>query len=131
MDEAAKRQVKAWFAKAEEDLYTAKRLVSDEYFPVGIVCFHCQQCAEKYLKGLLVAKGINVAKSHDLVYLLELVQDRQLFDEIFDHVEVLTDYSVEPRYPSEDADIPPFEAHEAVKSAEAVKLAVLKRVDLS
>ena len=30
------------------------------------VCFHCQQCAEKYLKALLQELGQPIAKTHDL-----------------------------------------------------------------
>jgi HEPN domain-containing protein len=34
------------------------------------VCFHCQQCAEKYLKGLMEESGLIVPKTHDLDALL-------------------------------------------------------------
>jgi HEPN domain-containing protein len=34
------------------------------------VCFHCQQCAEKYLKGLMEELGLAVPKTHYLALLL-------------------------------------------------------------
>ena len=37
------------------------------------VCFHAQQCAEKYLKARLQDLGIIVPKTHDLTQLLELL----------------------------------------------------------
>jgi HEPN domain-containing protein len=37
------------------------------------ICFHAQQCAEKYLKARLAEAGVSVAKTHDLVTLLEQV----------------------------------------------------------
>ena len=127
MEEEVDRQVRVWFAKGEEDLYTAKRLVTDEYFPVGIVCFHCQQCAEKYLKGLLVHLGANFSKSHDLIYLLEVSKDRQLIQTLHDDADLLTGYAIEPRYAGEDSDLPITAAHDAIRCAEAVKAAVLEK----
>jgi HEPN domain-containing protein len=32
-------------------------------------CFHSQQCAEKYLKAILVAKDVEFPKTHDLLIL--------------------------------------------------------------
>jgi HEPN domain-containing protein len=34
-------------------------------------CFHCQQCAEKYLKGRLNQAGLQFSKTHDLAALLK------------------------------------------------------------
>jgi HEPN domain-containing protein len=35
------------------------------------ICFHAQQCAEKYLKALLEGQIIVFRKTHDLVELLD------------------------------------------------------------
>ena len=37
-----------------------------------IVCYHCQQCVEKYLKVYLIAQGSTPLRSHDLEDLLNL-----------------------------------------------------------
>ncbi|MBW1960508.1 MAG: HEPN domain-containing protein [Deltaproteobacteria bacterium] len=37
------------------------------------VCFHAQQCAEKYLKAFLTFKNIDFPKTHDIGELLALV----------------------------------------------------------
>jgi HEPN domain-containing protein len=45
--------VKAWFKKAENDLINAEHTMTMAEPPTDTVCFHAQQCAEKYLKGFL------------------------------------------------------------------------------
>ena len=46
--------VQEWIAKAEEDFLTAKALMRRRKRPLpNSVCFHCHQCAEKYLKSAL------------------------------------------------------------------------------
>jgi HEPN domain-containing protein len=40
----------------------------------AIVGFHCQQAVEKYLKAVLVERGINVPKTHDLVFLQQTLE---------------------------------------------------------
>lgn len=58
---------RAWFKKAESDLKTAEHILTlKESCPFDIVCFHAQQCAEKYLKALLVFRSIDFPKTHDL-----------------------------------------------------------------
>ena len=51
--------VRQWVEKAEEDLCVAEHtLTLDENCPYGTVCFHAQQCAEKYLKALLALHAV-------------------------------------------------------------------------
>jgi HEPN domain-containing protein len=49
------RQVRQWIEKAEHDLRNAEHTLTlrDEDCPFDTVCFHAQQCVEKYLKGWL------------------------------------------------------------------------------
>ena len=59
--------VRGWIEKAENDLKTAiLTLRAGEECPADTVGFHAQQCAEKYLKALLTARGIDFPKTHDL-----------------------------------------------------------------
>ena len=63
-----------WIEKAEEDLLNAEHtLTLGEDCPLGTVCFHGQQCAEKYLKGLLTLHGADFPKTHDLLDLFNLL----------------------------------------------------------
>lgn len=62
-------EVKRWVEKAEHDLTAAEHSMSlADKGLTDIICFHCQQCAEKYLKGLLVLHKIPFPKTHDCVY---------------------------------------------------------------
>ena len=59
----------AWIAKAEEDYDVARSALRRKKPWTFTACFHAQQCAEKYLKGMLVAKGNQFSKVHDLLKL--------------------------------------------------------------
>jgi hypothetical protein len=58
--------INQWIGKAEEDYKNAEyTLTLEQDCPVSTVCFHSQQCAEKYLKALLICHSLAVPKSHD------------------------------------------------------------------
>lgn len=50
------RWIRQWVEKAESDLRNAEHTLELDC-PLDTVCFHAQQCAEKYLKALLVSWG--------------------------------------------------------------------------
>ncbi len=63
-----------WIQKAEADFSTMQREFRVRKNPnYDAVCFHSQQCAEKYLKACLCEATIYFGKVHDLVALLEQV----------------------------------------------------------
>ena len=37
--------------------------------PIEIICYHCEQSAEKYLKGYLIRNENKLERTHDLVML--------------------------------------------------------------
>lgn len=74
MNQRASRP-EAWFEKAEHDLEMIRRAMATEGAPWDMVTFHAQQAAEKYLKGFLVARGIDPPKIHDLRSLLSLCRE--------------------------------------------------------
>jgi HEPN domain-containing protein len=66
--------VKEWIAKAEADFAVACRELRARKSPsYDAVCFHCQQCAEKLIKGLLIHLGVTPPKTHMLLVLDELL----------------------------------------------------------
>jgi len=108
--------VKASFKKAENDLLTAEHTMTLKEPPADTVCFHAQQCAEKYLKGFLTFHAIEFPKTHALESLLLLCQRvaPEIGSEIED-IEILSGYGVEVRYPDEIYyDIPEEDAREAI-----------------
>ena len=62
-----------WVRKAEDDYIAATRLRRGRTPLHDIVCFHCQQCAEKYLKALMQELGLHIPKTHDLDNLLSIL----------------------------------------------------------
>ena len=95
-----------WVSKAEGDFAMMERecLVTNNPNYDGI-CFHAQQCAEKYLKARLCEADIIFGKIHDLVALLEQVLDIEPVWESFrEDLAYLSDFAVTFRYPGESAD---------------------------
>lgn len=51
------RVASEWVSKAENDLRAAvETLRVERNCPTDTICFHAQQCVEKYLKALLVLR---------------------------------------------------------------------------
>ena len=62
-----KRLSEEWIAKAEEDYEVALELArSTRLTPYNVICFHCQQAGEKWLKTRLCENGVEFPKTHDL-----------------------------------------------------------------
>jgi len=89
---------RGWFAKADSDLTTARRLAEHDG-PYDTACFHAQQAAEKYLKGFLVFHGRAFPFTHDLEELTDLCrQAEQALPLTSSDVVDLTDFAVSLRY---------------------------------
>ena len=100
-----KEETREWIRLAESDLRVARResRVIDEP-SYSAVCFHAQQAAEKLLKAFLQEHDIPIVKTHDLVYLLELILPlKPLWSVYRKQLEQLTEYAVTSRYPGEEA----------------------------
>ena len=64
-------------ASAEQDLAACKLLAASAGIGDAIVGFHAQQALEKSLKAVLSAHMIEFRRTHDLVTLLDLLQDHR------------------------------------------------------
>jgi HEPN domain-containing protein len=64
--------VREWLVKAQNDLASAKLLLTSEVPIRDTGCFHCQQTVEKAFKAFLTFHTVEFEKSHSLVYLLDL-----------------------------------------------------------
>ena len=110
----------AWVARAEEDFALARSALRRKVPLTYGATFHAQQCAEKYLKALLLARGQVFPRTHDLAALGDLCQQHSLRMPLpQDTLERLTAYAVQVRYPGEDPT--PDEAREALHIAQAVR----------
>ena len=97
--------VQRWLDFAENDLAVAKHLLETFHpKPLEIICYHCQQAAEKAIKAVYIAVGMpgGIPKKHDLSFLLEQMKHRVTISEaLLDHADDLNSYSVIVRYPNE------------------------------
>ncbi len=96
-----KPMTREWVAKAEGDFAMVERESRARKNPsYDGICFHAQQCAEKYLKARLCEAGIEFAKVHDLVALLEMVlKVAPEWERFREDLAFLTDFAVSFRYP--------------------------------
>lgn len=89
--------------------------------PYRLICYHAQQCAEKYIKAFLVSKFIDFPYTHSINALIKLVpQEFNLITKL-ESVFTLTNYAVARRYPGEYQNIDKEHAQNAVYLAELVK----------
>ena len=107
-----------WVSKAEGDFATLQREIQAVDCPnYDGICFHAQQCAEKYLKARLSEAGSSFGKVHDLVALLDVVLVCEpTWNAFREDLAYLTDFAVNYRYPGESADkVAAHDAHEKCK----------------
>jgi HEPN domain-containing protein len=117
--------LRPWIEKAENDLRNATHtLTLEEDCPFDTVCFHAQQCAEKYLKALLLSAGLEAPRTHDLRALMLLMTAQPALGMGLERVLPLNRYSVEARYPGEWDPITRAEAEAAVAIARELREAV-------
>jgi HEPN domain-containing protein/predicted nucleotidyltransferase len=99
-----RRLTKEWVRKAERDYRAAEKLGRGIDPLYEQVCFHRQQCAEKYLKALLEELGVGVPRTHDLQHLLGLLLPHHgSLTSLERGLKFLTRFAVGTRYPGEDA----------------------------
>jgi len=119
-----------WIEKAEADYKGAMGLNRRRKEPLpDLVCFHCQQCAEKYLKAFLIAHGFVPPRTHDLQRLLALTTAHDATLAALDaDCAALTPYAVDFRYPSSTATV--AEAKDAVKTVRRIRTLLRKNLGL-
>ena len=87
---------------ATEDFDSAEILFNQYRKPINVICYHCQQAAEKCLKGFLVSRGVEFERTHDLLRIIdECIKIEESFSAIVRYCMKLNPYSVITRYPSE------------------------------
>jgi HEPN domain-containing protein len=90
----------AWLAKADEDLSAVRVCLDAERPLLGIAAYHCQQAAEKLIKGLLVLTATSFRKTHDLDELSEAaVAIYPDLVPLLEHVRARTYWGFAFRYP--------------------------------
>lgn len=126
--------INEWIQKAEADLIACRRLSKQESPTqrladvADIVCFHAQQCAEKYLKAYLNSKGQEAPKIHSLKILVDLCrQIDEEFQTLLLDAGQLEEYAIEFRYPGESAT--EEEARDALRKAVSLREFLRMKLD--
>ncbi len=124
--------VRAWVQKAENDLKVAKDQIKSPRPATDAICFHSQQCAEKYLKAFLVFHHHPVPRTHNIAWLIVQCAeiDAEFMTLLQSDIPLLSTYAVEVRYPDLGPELFPSkaEAQQAIKLAEQVRAFVLRKI---
>ena len=119
-----------WAEKAEKDYAAVKWLQQAPIPDYDIICFHIQQCIEKYLKAWLQETDILIPKSHDLKELLALIVPTlpmwQTWEPDFSEI---SKHAVATRYPGDSAT--PDNAAHAMQICDQVRYAIREQLKLS
>lgn len=109
-----------WAEYAEEDFAMAKSALRRKKPLTTASCFHSQQCAEKYLKAMLVMKEKEFPKTHDLIILDRLCNEAGIFTGFTkEDLGRLSGYAVHTRYPGNQPT--PDDAKEALEISEGIR----------
>ena len=93
------------------------------------ICFHAQQCAEKYIKAFLEEQTIAFQKTHDLVELVNLSGGLlPELDPLRPQLAQLSTFGITTRYPGVQADRQA--ADEALKTAEETRTVMRTKLGL-
>jgi HEPN domain-containing protein len=123
--------INAWISKADHDLGSAKiiYLHLPDYFDT--IAFHCQQATEKYIKAILIQREIEFERSHDLIYLLELLpEDIAISDDKYKKAVLLNGFSVQIRYPNKIEHMTKEELEEAICIAEEFRIFAIEKIGI-
>jgi HEPN domain-containing protein len=120
------QETREWLLKAEEDLELARYALTAEKPFIAPALFHCQQAAEKALKGFLTWHGVLFRKTHSIEELGEqCVGLEPSMMQVVAKAVPLTEYAWRFRYPGAPFAPAMEEATQAITIAEEVLKTVL------
>jgi len=95
------------------------------------VTFHCQQAVEKYLKAYLIFQSTKFRFTHDLIYLLDLIYQKDAeFEKYYDSVSELQSYAIEVRYPNETIFLSKEKVEKAMVIAKSLRELVMFKMNI-
>ena len=114
-------EVKEWIEIADNDLDSAKILNEAIRKHCEVICYHCTQAVEKYLKGYLIYMDVVPKKTHDLVFLYNLCTEKDNgFQNIKTICEFLNRFANDIRYPHK-YEVTEDDATFSINSVEKIK----------
>lgn len=131
MDDATLELVREWLTRAGHDLAAARVLAAAEEPLLDAAIYHCQQAAEKAVKGWLQSQDDPFPKTHDIEDLVDQAAQRDAsFSQCAKAAALLTPYVSAFRYPGGSHQPMPShgEFDEALQHAQAIFDFVLQRI---
>jgi HEPN domain-containing protein len=121
--------VDEWLEIANDDLEAAQYLFGKPHRKqLEIICYHCQQCAEKSLKAFLCANGVAFTKTHEVELLCgQCSEIEPAFSKFYDACETLEIYATKTRYPNR-VDINEHDAKKAIQEAAEIYQFAYKQI---
>jgi HEPN domain-containing protein len=117
------QRVEGWMRHAQEDARMARGLLHLDPPALGGAAYHCQQAAEKLLKGFLVRDSIDFRRTHDLDRLSHAVSDRfPAVTPLVASMRAWTTWGVAYRYPDESEPEPEPNVEELIKALDSISL---------
>ena len=89
-----------WLHSALMDIRIIEKVLDDPFL-TPVACFHAQQCIEKTLKAILEKEGREIPKTHDVIRLLGIIQEKQEIDIDIDLLQKVGELYIESRYPGD------------------------------
>lgn len=123
------QRLKDWVEKADHNLGTA--ILINQHIPgySDTLAFHCQQAVEKYLKCLLEKNSIQFKRSHDLRYLLDLLDETiPIETELYEKIIKLNAFGVAIRYPDIKIELTENDRNEAISIVKEFRLFLRKKI---
>ena len=121
-------EYREWINYAEKDYVAAEFLMTAASPPIEIICYHCQQSAEKILKAFLIKSDVIPLRTHDLNLLVnECIKLDDSISVLKKECNRLNDFGVNTRYPN-NLDLILEDAKIALKDAEKIKEYILSRI---
>ena len=122
-------EYKEWVNYSEKDFIAAQFLMTATNPPIEIICYHCQQSAEKLFKAFLIKNDIIPSRTHDLNLLVnECVKIENTISILKKECNRLNDFGVNTRYPN-NMDLELEDAKIALKDAEKIKEFILSKIN--
>ncbi len=124
--------IKEWIELADHDLGTAKIILERVPEYKEIIGFHCQQSVEKYLKALLTYNEIEFAKTHDLQFLIYMLNEKveRIKIVLKDKADLLTSFAVDVRYPLGRFQFHKTEMEKLVSIADEFRKEIISQLNL-
>jgi HEPN domain-containing protein len=126
MNEAKRQLIQSWLIKAQHDLASAHILAAHDSPLLDTAIYHCQQAAEKAVKGFLVFCDQEFERVHDVEALIKAATPYQAGFSAWAEVgRLLTPYARMFRYPGIVVEPNREQFSQALSSAEGIYAFVL------